>query len=169
MRFITCYHLCKLIHIPDFFWIKKIIPYLPHFSGDFTMQSKQFYAIFPLEENYELCTSLSICILLKLTLTLYVLFCFVSLCLVLILNKGTRSATFFKGKNICEATSTRPNTTMVLFHFNNISYLLGTLIWANKVIRLRVYCPIRTFLAKILQQTLLMGCFVQAAAQEVAE
>lgn len=133
------------------------------------MQSKQFYTIFTLEENYELCTSLSVCILLKLTLTLYMLFCFVSLCLVLILNKGTRNATFFKGKNIWEATSTRPNTTVVLFHFNNISYLVGALIWANKVITLCVYCPIRTFLAKILQPTLLMGCFVRAAAQEEKE
>lgn len=60
------------------------------------MQSQQFYAIFPLGENYELCISLSVYILLKLTLTLYMLFCFVSLCLVLILNKGTRNATFFQ-------------------------------------------------------------------------
>lgn len=71
------------------------------------------------------------------------LFCLVSLYLVLILNKGSRNATFFKReKNL--------NTSIVLFYFTNLLYLLGDLIWANKVIRLYVYCPVVTSLAEFL-------------------
>lgn len=65
-----------------------------------------------------------------------------------------------------KASSTNPNTAIILFYFNNLSYLLGALICANKAVRLYVYCPVTISLAEFLQSTALLWYFVPKAAQQ---
>lgn len=54
--------------MPKFFWIMNIIPQLLLLQRP--GNTKKVLCNFPLEDNYELCTSLSICILLKVNLSL---------------------------------------------------------------------------------------------------
>lgn len=58
---------------------------------------------------------------------------------------------FFFQTEKSEKPLQQTQSAVVLLHFANLSRLVGALIWANRVIRLYVYCPVMTSLAGFLQ------------------